>query len=174
MYEAFVDKLVQATLALKVGPAELPETTIGPVIDEEALERIDESSNSASRPFRCWRPGRWRWRTKAFTSAHIFGDVDPTSRLAREEIFGPVLAVIHVKDLDEAFDVANDSAYALTGGIFSRSPANLSRHATSCRSATSISTGESPERSSNGSPSEVSNSRASARRPAGRTICSNS
>ena len=58
---------------------------------------------------------------------HIFGDVDPASKLAREEIFGPVLAVIKVKDLDEAFDVANDSVYALTGGIFSRSPANLRR-----------------------------------------------
>jgi RHH-type proline utilization regulon transcriptional repressor/proline dehydrogenase/delta 1-pyrroline-5-carboxylate dehydrogenase len=55
----------------------------------------------------------------------IFSDVDPESRLAQEEIFGPVLAVIKVKDFDEALRVANGTPYALTGGVLSRSPANI-------------------------------------------------
>ena len=48
-------------------------------------------------------------------------------RLAREEIFGPVLSVLKVRDLDEAIVVANSTDYALTGGFFSRSPANIER-----------------------------------------------
>ncbi|HEY4282386.1 MAG TPA: aldehyde dehydrogenase family protein, partial [Chthoniobacterales bacterium] len=48
-------------------------------------------------------------------------------RIAREEIFGPVLSVIRVRDLDEAIEVANGTDYALTAGFFSRSPANIER-----------------------------------------------
>ena len=48
-------------------------------------------------------------------------------RIAREEIFGPVLSVLKVRDLDEAIEVANGTDYALTGGFFSRSPANIER-----------------------------------------------
>src|SRR5437773_1554061 len=47
--------------------------------------------------------------------------------IAREEIFGPVLSVLKVRDLDEAIEVANGTDYALTGGFFSRSPANIER-----------------------------------------------
>ena len=60
----------------------------------------------------------------------IFHDVKPRSRIAAEEIFGPVLSVFKVKDFEQALAVANDSPYALTGGgVFSRSPANLAKAA---------------------------------------------
>jgi RHH-type proline utilization regulon transcriptional repressor/proline dehydrogenase/delta 1-pyrroline-5-carboxylate dehydrogenase len=62
-----------------------------------------------------------------FIGPHIFTDVKPDSRIAQEEIFGPVLAVIRATDLDEALRIANGVDYALTGGIFSRSPAHLER-----------------------------------------------
>jgi len=129
VYDAFVDKLVKATRDLKVGPAERPETTVGPVIDEEAFQRIQETIRHGKEFFPLLAGGDLPDLVSEgfYIAPHIFGDVDPASRLAREEIFGPVLAVIKVKDLDEAFDVANDSLYALTGGIFSRSPANLRR-----------------------------------------------
>ena len=128
-YDTFVDKLVQATRDLKVGPAELAETTIGPVIDEEAFQRIQQSIRQAGELFPALVSGDVGELAGEgyYIAPHIFGDVNPESKLAREEIFGPVLAVIKVKNLDEAFDVANDSLYALTGGIFSRSPANLRR-----------------------------------------------
>jgi RHH-type proline utilization regulon transcriptional repressor/proline dehydrogenase/delta 1-pyrroline-5-carboxylate dehydrogenase len=57
----------------------------------------------------------------------VFVDVPPTSAIAQEEIFGPVLAVIRAKDMDEAIQIANGTAYALTGGIYSRSPGNVER-----------------------------------------------
>jgi RHH-type proline utilization regulon transcriptional repressor/proline dehydrogenase/delta 1-pyrroline-5-carboxylate dehydrogenase len=128
VYDAFVDKLAQATLSLKVGPADLADTTIGPVIDEDSFKRINEYVKLGKDSFPLLAAGEKGLPTDGYyVGPHVFGNVEPTSRLAREEIFGPVLAVIKVKDLDEAFDVANDSAYALTGGLFSRSPANLKR-----------------------------------------------
>jgi RHH-type proline utilization regulon transcriptional repressor/proline dehydrogenase/delta 1-pyrroline-5-carboxylate dehydrogenase len=129
VYDAFVEKLAQATTSLKVGPAELPDSSIGPVIDEEAFKRINESIKLAKETFPLLAAGAVKTPANDgyYIGPHVFGDVDPASRLAREEIFGPVLAVIKVKDLDEALDVANESAYALTGGMFSRSPANLKR-----------------------------------------------
>ncbi|TMA87103.1 MAG: aldehyde dehydrogenase family protein, partial [Deltaproteobacteria bacterium] len=57
----------------------------------------------------------------------IFSDVDPLSRIAQEEIFGPVLSVIRARDLDQALEIANQSLFALTGGIFSRSPAHIEK-----------------------------------------------
>ncbi len=58
-----------------------------------------------------------------YVGPHIFADVPADARLAQEEVFGPVLAVMKAGDLDEAFRIANGTEYALTGGIFSRSPA---------------------------------------------------
>jgi RHH-type proline utilization regulon transcriptional repressor/proline dehydrogenase/delta 1-pyrroline-5-carboxylate dehydrogenase len=57
----------------------------------------------------------------------IFADVDPTNPLAQDELFGPVLAVIKARDFSHALQIANGTRYALTGGVFSRSPANLAR-----------------------------------------------
>ena len=57
----------------------------------------------------------------------VFVDVRPEHVIAREEIFGPVLAVLKARDLDEAFALANGADYALTGGLFSRSPSALER-----------------------------------------------
>ncbi|HRX80003.1 MAG TPA: aldehyde dehydrogenase family protein, partial [Pirellulaceae bacterium] len=62
-----------------------------------------------------------------FVGPHIYADVAADSRIAQEEVFGPVLAVIRAKNLDEAFRIANSTDYALTGGFYSRSPANLDR-----------------------------------------------
>ena len=58
---------------------------------------------------------------------HIFTEILPHHRLAQEEVFGPVLAVIRVANLDEAISVANGTDYALTGGLYSRNPGSLER-----------------------------------------------
>jgi RHH-type proline utilization regulon transcriptional repressor/proline dehydrogenase/delta 1-pyrroline-5-carboxylate dehydrogenase len=68
-----------------------------------------------------------------FAGPTIVDGVDPSGRLAREEIFGPVLCVFRAGDLDEAITLANDTDYALTGGVFSRSPATIRRAAAELR-----------------------------------------
>ena len=57
----------------------------------------------------------------------VFVDVDPNSTIAQTEIFGPVVAVIKARDFDHALEIANGTQYALTGGIFTRSPAHIER-----------------------------------------------
>jgi RHH-type proline utilization regulon transcriptional repressor/proline dehydrogenase/delta 1-pyrroline-5-carboxylate dehydrogenase len=57
----------------------------------------------------------------------VFTEIRPEHRIAQQEIFGPVLAVIRVRDFDEALNVANSTPYALTGSLFSRSPENIAR-----------------------------------------------
>ena len=129
VYEPFLTRLVEATKSLKVGTAEEPATVVGPVIDEESYRRIQqfiEIGKSESRLALAIDPGALAdqgW----FIGPHIFADVPPTARIAQEEIFGPVLAVIRAADLTEALHIANGTDYALTGGIFSRSPAALDR-----------------------------------------------
>ena len=129
VYDAFLGRLVEAARSLKLGPAEDPSSRVGPVIDAEAFERIRGYIDVGR------REGREVLAVDAgplaergyFIGPHIFADIKPNSRLAQEEIFGPVLAVIRAADLDEALRIANDTDYALTGGIFSRSPAHLDR-----------------------------------------------
>jgi RHH-type proline utilization regulon transcriptional repressor/proline dehydrogenase/delta 1-pyrroline-5-carboxylate dehydrogenase len=60
-----------------------------------------------------------------FVGPVICSEVDPQSRIAQEEIFGPVLSVIRARDFGHALAIANDSSFALTGGVFSRSPAHI-------------------------------------------------
>ena len=133
VYPAFVKRLVAATRSLNVGPAEQPGTTIGPVIDAEAVERINGylEIGKAENRLVCEYPLDESLASEGyFVAPHIFADIDPSSRLAQEEIFGPVVAVIPVASIDEAIQVANGTDYALTAGVFSRSPVNLRRCAT--------------------------------------------
>ena len=131
VYEQFVDRLVDATKSLTVGPAEDPATKCGPVIDEDARDRILETIRKVDPE----HGGILKLAVDAgplkqqgtFVGPHIFVDVDPTSPLAQNEIFGPVLAVIRAKNFDDALQIANGTKYALTGGVYSRSPASLSR-----------------------------------------------
>lgn len=128
-YDAFLERLAGATESLKIGPAEEPSTSVGPVIDAEAQSRIgdyigigkDECTTVVARDVSALKEEGF------YVGPHVFADVDPESRLAQHEIFGPVLAVIKAENLDEAFRVANSTDYALTGGMYSRSPKNLER-----------------------------------------------
>ena len=64
---------------------------------------------------------------EGYISPLVITDLPADSRLLREEIFGPLLAVLKVPDMDEAIRVANETDYALTGGLYSRSPVNIRR-----------------------------------------------
>jgi RHH-type proline utilization regulon transcriptional repressor/proline dehydrogenase/delta 1-pyrroline-5-carboxylate dehydrogenase len=129
VYDQFLARLVEATRSMVVGAAEEPATQVGPVIDSEALARVQRYIEVGK------REGRLALAVDVgplaerghFVGPHLFADVPADARIAREEIFGPVLAVIRAADLSEAIAIANGTDYALTGGIFSRSPAALDR-----------------------------------------------
>lgn len=130
-YDAFLKRLVEATLSLQIGPACDAGTFMGPVIDPEAQKKIQEYIDVGKEEATVVAEGSIKGlKSKGyFVAPHVFSDVDPESPLFQDEIFGPVLAVVKADNLDEALRLANDTDFALTGGIYSRSPANLRRAA---------------------------------------------
>ncbi|MBA3883206.1 MAG: L-glutamate gamma-semialdehyde dehydrogenase, partial [Chthoniobacterales bacterium] len=126
-YDRVVERLIAATASLRTGNPEAPGITVGPVIDEKAYKRIQERIAHGLTEATLAYQAKDIPKDGYFIPPTIFTDVRPESRLGQEEIFGPVLSVIKVRDLDEAIAVANGTKYALTGGFFSRSPANIER-----------------------------------------------
>ncbi len=129
LYDNFVKRLVEATRSLKVAPAEDPGCSLGPVIDEEAQQRILKTIEKSKSEGRLAFAGDLGPLVDEgfYVAPHIFADVSPTASLAQEEIFGPVLAVLKSRDLTHALEIANGTAYALTGGLYSRSPEHIGR-----------------------------------------------
>src|SRR5467141_2700180 len=127
IYPRAIERLLNAAASLRVGNPEEPGITVGPVIDgkahESILNYIEIGKNESRLAFQ-----RGDVPDKGFfIPPTIFTNVDPKAKIACEEIFGPVLSVIKARDLDEAFEIANGTEFALTAGFFSRSPANIER-----------------------------------------------
>jgi len=124
IYETFLRRLVEATRSLNLGETQLPSTQVGPVIDATARDRIREyiEQGKAEAQVALELPAP---DTGYFIGPAIFSEVPPNATIAQEEIFGPVVAVIRVKDFQEAITVANNTNFALTGGIYSRTPSHI-------------------------------------------------
>lgn len=129
VYEAFLNRLAEAVHSLSVGPADDPDTEVPPVISAEARDRIREYQRIAE------TEGRVVARVEVgdladqgyYVGPWIVADVQPDHRIAQEEVFGPLLAVLRAKDLDDAIQKAHRTEYALTGGLYSRSPVHIER-----------------------------------------------
>ena len=131
-YEPFLHRLIGATRALVVGDPSQPSTDIGPVIDLEAAQKIrsyiEIGKREGKHELTLDIPDGLEARVgKPYVGPSIFSAIKPEHRLAREEIFGPVLAVMYAKDFDEALRIANAPEYKLTGAVYSRKPAHLAR-----------------------------------------------
>ena len=124
IYDSFVSRLREAVLSLEVGNPVHPSTRVGPVIDARAQASIqryialglEEGRLLVQRPVD---------QSGYFLGPAVFIDIQPHHRLAQEEIFGPVLAVMKAESFADAIHLANGTEYALTGGVYARSPANL-------------------------------------------------
>ena len=125
--EALLNRLREATHSVTIGPADQPATTVGPVIDEPARRRIREYVDLGRREGRLLVSAELppHCHNGYYVPPMIFVDINPDARIAQEDVFGPVLAVIRAGDFDEALAIANNTRYALTGGLFSRSPAHI-------------------------------------------------
>lgn len=132
IYDPFLTRLVEATRSLKVGPPEDPTNFIGPVIDAEAHKRIKDYIETGKREATLAYPDASSTDYRLLATGYhipptIFSNVPPSSTIAQQEIFGPVLSVTRASDLPEALSIANSTQYALTGGLYSRSPATIER-----------------------------------------------
>jgi len=131
VYDRFVERFLAACPTIPVGDPSLPGTVVNPVIDDAAQRSILGYIEAGKKECKL------AWQATLSTEAVASGGyyVPPTvftgcrveHTIVREEIFGPVVAILKAKDLDEAFAMVNASDYALTAGFFSRSPRNLER-----------------------------------------------
>ncbi len=126
VYDSFIHRLVESAKSLKIGDTEHPATDVGPVIDTESQARILKLIEDSKIQHKLLFEAQIDSNLMGYYVPHsIFEVADPKSKLAQEEVFGPVLAVLKAKTIDEAIEWVNDSEYALTGGLFSRSPESI-------------------------------------------------
>jgi RHH-type proline utilization regulon transcriptional repressor/proline dehydrogenase/delta 1-pyrroline-5-carboxylate dehydrogenase len=124
VYSLFLERLRQAALSIPVGPPLLAKNRMGPLIDDRSLERVRHYVELGKKDGICLLD-RQVIGQGYFQGPVILTNLSPSHPVVQEEIFGPVMVVFQVPTIQEAFILANDSPYALTGGIYSRSPANL-------------------------------------------------
>ncbi|MCX5873036.1 MAG: bifunctional proline dehydrogenase/L-glutamate gamma-semialdehyde dehydrogenase, partial [Deltaproteobacteria bacterium] len=125
-FPEFCWRLKEAMESVVIGPPDDPRVFMGPVIDEEAKNKIESYVDLGKKEGKAILIRNVQ-KEGHFEGPAIFTDVNPDFRIAQEEIFGPVLVVMKAQDLDKALEIANSTPYALTGGIFSRSPANIQK-----------------------------------------------
>jgi len=124
VYEVFIRRLREALRCLRIGDPAEPGTHMGPVIDARAQSNILDYIEIGKAETRLVEE-RTIFGSGWYVGPTLFADVNPNARIAQEEIFGPVLAVMKAASFEEALRLANATDYGLTGGVYSRSPANL-------------------------------------------------
>ena len=125
--DEFRARLAAAVESLPVGPPEDPYTVVPPVISAEARSRIEEAIAAGMAEGTLLARGDAPAREGHYVAPHVFANIAPSSPLACEELFGPVLTLFHADAFGEALDLALDSPFALTGGLYSRDPRNIAR-----------------------------------------------
>lgn len=122
--DRFVPMLVEAARALRLGPGTDEDVDMGPVVSDEAFARVEGYvARARAAGERVLLEPAASPATGSFLSPAIFDSVSPSSELVREEIFGPVLAVVRAATLDEAIALANASRYGNASSIFTASGA---------------------------------------------------
>ncbi len=127
VFDELVDRLVGHTVGLPAGHPREMAVKVGPLIDAEACRRVLALIEQAPDQGDVLLARTDVPATGYFVGPAIVSVADTSSALARDEIFGPVLTVFRAKDFDAAIAIANDTDFALTAGVFSRSPAHVRR-----------------------------------------------
>ncbi|HEX2192382.1 MAG TPA: L-glutamate gamma-semialdehyde dehydrogenase [Acidimicrobiales bacterium] len=125
VYDALLERLVGAARQLRVGHPRDMGVDLGPLIDADAQKRVRSYVEASPAEGRVLLAGDDVPDDGFFVGPTVVADVAPGTRLATEEIFGPVLAVQRAASFEDAIEVANDTDYALTAGIVSRSPSHI-------------------------------------------------
>jgi alpha-ketoglutaric semialdehyde dehydrogenase len=125
VYDELASRVVKAAERLRLGVGWEEDTDVGPVINQAALEKIDSYTaigrNEGASLLTGGEVASGNGLDKGFYyRPTVFGDVDPGMRIAQEEIFGPTVAVIKVRDVDEAIEVSNGIEYGLSSSIFTQ------------------------------------------------------
>jgi 1-pyrroline-5-carboxylate dehydrogenase len=126
VYEPFLAKLTEKVKAIRVGDPADAATQFGPVVSKSQYEKVLEYCDVARNEGTVVLGGKAVDGRKGwFVEPTVVRDVSPDARLAQEEVFGPVLAVIRAKDWDDAIQIANGTEFGLTGAVYSDDPEHL-------------------------------------------------
>ena len=133
VHDQFVDAFAAGARQRKLGDPFDPATEQGAQVSKEQFDRIMGYIEAGkAEGAQCITGGERHGDQGYFVKPTIFTGVNNDMKIAQEEIFGPVIAVIKARDFDHAIEIFNGTDYALTGGIFSRSPANIERARREC------------------------------------------
>lgn len=124
VYPVFLERLKQAASSIPIGPPVRAGNRMGPLIDQRALERVRNFVELGKKDGTCILDRRIEG-PGYFQGPVILADLPHTHPVVQEEIFGPVMVVLTVSNIFEALELANSTPFALTGGIYSRSPGNI-------------------------------------------------
>ena len=127
IHDKLLQKLVERAGRLLVRDPAAPNIALGAVIDERAYAKICSFFSLAKTEAHLSSGGVAKKDVGYFVWPTIYSGVKPNSRLANEEIFGPVLSVLKARDFEDALKIANDSDYGLTGGVFSKNEKRLEK-----------------------------------------------
>ncbi|HYB54437.1 MAG TPA: L-glutamate gamma-semialdehyde dehydrogenase [Thermoanaerobaculia bacterium] len=127
VHKELLARVVAKTKALSVGDVRDPRNNVGAVINAAAQKKILDYVAIGRKEGKIVAGGKAGPKSGYYVMPTVVDGIRPKDRLAQEEIFGPVLAVIAVKSFDEGIQVANGTEYGLTGSLYSRDRARLDR-----------------------------------------------
>lgn len=127
VYDTVVEKIIEKTRQLTVGDTTDRANGMGPVVDKNAFDKIQQYIEIGRGEGKLLVGGQPAAEEGYFIQPTVIGDIAPTDRLAQEEVFGPVLAVIKAKDFDDALAIANNTQFGLTGSLFSTDRERVAR-----------------------------------------------
>ena len=127
IYDEVLDKVASKTLELKVGNVEDPNMFMGAVINQESEDKVLKYIGIGKQEGRLVVGGEKLSDNGHFIAPTVIADVAPDSKMAQDEIFGPVVAFIKAKDFEDALAIANNTDYGLTGALYSQKEERLER-----------------------------------------------
>ncbi|HPM40923.1 MAG TPA: L-glutamate gamma-semialdehyde dehydrogenase [bacterium] len=132
LYDAFVEKLKDRVAKIKVGDVADPSNFMGAVSSERAFKTIRDYIEVGKKEGRLVCGGESSDAKGYLVQPTVFADIAPTARLAQEEIFGPVLAIIKAKNFEDGLGIFNNTDYGLTGGVFTKNSEKIARARRDC------------------------------------------
>ncbi len=128
IYDDFVKKIKEVTDTLKLDDPRRKDTYLGPVINEESVEKFRDAIERARKEGKILAGGTVLDKPGFYVQPTLVTDLPQESYIVQNELFLPLLAIVKVKSLDDAISRVNKSDYGLTGGIFTEDPSEIQKY----------------------------------------------